>query len=61
MKTTTLDAPSGVCIGSFVLVCRPSAPLKTENIALIVNATINTDQDPRCVLLGQCPARRSYA
>jgi hypothetical protein len=48
-----IDAPSGVCIGRFVLVCRPAAPLKTENIALLANATINTDQDPRCVLQGQ--------
>jgi hypothetical protein len=47
-----LDAPSGICIGRFVLVCRPTLPV---NLPLLAPATINTDLDPRCALQDQGP------
>jgi hypothetical protein len=47
---TLFDAPSGLCIGKFVLVCRPVEP---PNLALLTLETINTDTDPRCQLQSQ--------
>jgi len=49
----SIDAPSGICIGRFVLVCRPVAPPKGENVVLLTPATINTDLDARCAMQSQ--------
>jgi len=46
----SIDGPSDICIGRFVVVCRPVAP---PNLVLIAAATINTDTDPRCTLQSQ--------
>lgn len=46
------DAASGPCVGRFILICRPAVP---PSLSITKDATIDTDQEPRCVMEDQGP------